>query len=54
MTGSGGIRGRREIEFGPDRVKTRNGTNSDDTCSRSELRIIGCGFWNVNFEEDIV
>jgi len=40
---------------GPDRVKTRNDTNSDDTCSRNEVRIIECGMWNINFiKEDVV
>lgn len=39
-------------EFGPERVKTRNGADPGDTHSRSEVRIIGCRIWNINFEED--
>ena len=38
-----------EALIGPERVKTRNDAESDDTRSRSEKRILGCGILNINF-----
>jgi len=39
----------------PRPCQNANGKNSDDTCSRSEVRIIECGIWNIDFvKEDVV